>query len=36
MFAKIKCLKNDEVHIFEKPLTIPFQIYPKFSKIKIA
>ena len=31
MFAK-KCPKNDKTYIFEKPLTMPFQIGQKISK----
>ena len=26
------CLKNDKLYIFEKPLTMPFQICKKFCK----
>ena len=26
MFAKKKCPKKDKIYIFEKPLTMPFQI----------
>ena len=33
MFAKKNCPKNDKLYIFEKPLTMPFQIGKKFCKI---
>ena len=33
MYAKIICLKNEKLYIFEKPLTMPFQICKKFCKI---
>ena len=33
MFAKKNCPKNDKLYIFEKPLTMPFQICKKFCKI---
>ena len=33
MFAKKICPKNEKLYIFEKPLTMPFQICKKFSKI---
>ena len=33
MFAKKNCSKNDKLYIFEKPLTMPFQICKKFCKI---
>ena len=33
MFAKKKCPKNEKLQIFEKPLTMPFQICKKFCKI---
>ena len=33
MFAKKICPKNDKLYIFEKPLTIPFQICKIFCKI---
>ena len=32
VFAKKKCPKNDKIYIFEKPLTMPFQICKKFAK----
>ena len=33
MFVKNICPKNEKLYIFEKPLTMPFQIYKKFCKI---
>ena len=33
MFAKKNCPKNKKLYIFEKPLTMPFQICKKFCKI---
>ena len=33
MFAKKICPKNEKLYIFEKPLTMPFQIFKKFCKI---
>ena len=33
MFTKKICPKNDKLYIFEKPLTMPFQIWKKFCKI---
>ena len=33
MFAKKKLSKNNKLYIFEKPLTMPFQICKKFCKI---
>ena len=33
MFANKICPKNDKLYIFEKPLTMPFQICKKFCKI---
>ena len=33
MFAKTNCLKNEKLYIFEKPLTMPFQICKNFGKI---
>ena len=33
MFAKKNCPKNDKLYIFEKPLTMPFQICKNFCKI---
>ena len=33
MFAKKNCPKNEKLYIFEKPLTMPFQIFKKFCKI---
>ena len=33
MFAKKICPKNEKLYIFEKPLTMPFQICKKFCKI---
>jgi len=33
MFAKKICPKNEKLYIFEKPLTMPFQICKKISKI---
>ena len=33
MFAKKNCLKNDKLYMFEKPLTMPFQISKTFCKI---
>ena len=33
MFAKKICSKNNELYIFEKPLTMPFQIGKNFCKI---
>jgi len=33
MFAKKNCPKNEKLCIFEKPLTVPFQICKKFCKI---
>ena len=35
MFAKQICLKYEKVYIFEKPLTMPFQICKNFCKILI-
>ena len=35
MFAKKICPNNDKLYIFEKPLTMPFQICKKFCKILI-
>ena len=32
MFAKKICPKNEKLYIFEKPLTMPFQIWKKFCK----
>ena len=32
MFAKKICPKNEKLYIFEKPLTMPFQICKKFAK----
>ena len=33
MFAKKNCPKNEKLYIFEKPLTMPFQICKKLCKI---
>ena len=33
MFAKKNCPKNEKLYIFEKPLTMPFQIFKYFCKI---
>ena len=33
MFAKKNCPKKEKLYIFEKPLTMPFQICKKFCKI---
>ena len=33
MFAKNNLSKNDKLYIFEKPLTMPFQICKNFCKI---
>ena len=33
MFAKKNCTKNEKLYIFEKPLTMPFQICKIFCKI---
>ena len=33
MFAKKICPKNEKLYIFEKPLTMPFQICKNFCKI---
>ena len=33
MFAKKICSKNKKIYIFEKPLTMAFQICKKFCKI---
>ena len=33
MFAKKNCPKNDKLYIFEKPLTMPFQLSKTFCKI---
>ena len=33
LFAKRNCPKNYKLYIFEKPLTMPFQICKKFCKI---
>ena len=33
MFAKKICPKNEKLSIFEKPLTMPFQICKNFGKI---
>ena len=33
MFAKKICPKNEILYIFEKPLTMPFQICKNFCKI---
>ena len=33
MLAKKICPKNEKLNIFQKPLTIPFQICKKFCKI---
>ena len=33
MFAKKICPKNEKLNIFEKPLTMPFQICKNFCKI---
>ena len=33
MFAKKNCPKNEKLCIFEKPLTMPFQICKKICKI---
>jgi len=33
MFAKKICPKNEKLYIFEKPLTMPFQICKYFCKI---
>ena len=33
MFAKKICPKNDKLYIFEKPLTMPFQICKNLCKI---
>ena len=33
MFAKKFCPKNEKLYIFEKPLTMPFQICKNFCKI---
>jgi len=33
MFAKKICPKNEKLYIFEKPLTMPFQICKKCCKI---
>ena len=33
IFAKLICQKNEKLYIFEKPLTMPFQICKKFWKI---
>ena len=33
MFAKKNCPKNDKLYIFEKPLSMLFQICKKFCKI---
>ena len=33
MFAKKICPKNEKLYIFEKPLTMPFQICKHFCKI---
>ena len=33
MFAKKNCLKNDKSYMFEKPLTMPFQLSKTFCKI---
>ena len=33
MFAKKICPKNEKLYIFEKPLTMPFQICKTFCKI---
>ena len=35
MFAKKNCPKNDKLYIFEKPLTMPFQICKNVCKILI-
>ena len=32
MFAKKNCPKNEKLYIFEKPLTMPFQICKNFCK----
>ena len=33
MFSKIICPKNEKFYIFEKPLTMPFQICKNICKI---
>ena len=33
MLAKKNCQKNEKFYIFEKPLTMPFQICKSFFKI---
>ena len=33
MFAKKNCPKDEKLYIFEKPLTMPFQICKNFCKI---
>ena len=33
MFSKIICKKNEKLYIFEKPLTMPFQICKNVRKI---
>ena len=33
MFLKKMCPKNEKLYIFEKPLTMPFQICKNFCKI---
>ena len=33
MFTKKICLKNEKLYIFEKPLTMPFQICKKLLQI---